>query len=321
MLGVLAVTAPIYLLIAIGYACVRGGMFTRPDMRLFGKYVLYLALPTLIFNSLSQRSFGDIINPVYIVAYAGGSLATLALGFLWARRFAGHRVSTAGVIAMGMACANSGFVGLPLVTQVFGPGVAGLNLALAVLVENILLIPLALALADSDLGDAADGGATRGARWRAAIAQAARGLARNPLVYGVVLGVLASALGLRLPEPLARVVGLVSASCSALALFVIGGSLVGFGLRDASRDVGAIAIGKLVLHPLAVMLLLMVLPPMARELQMALVLMSAVPMMSIYPILAQKYGQDGPAATALLGTTVASFFTLTAFLWLLQHGW
>lgn len=54
---------------------------------------------------------------------------------------------------------------------------------------------------------------------------------------------------------------------------------------------------------------------------LALVLMSAVPMVSIYPILAQKYGQDGPAATALLGTTVASFFTLTAFLWVLQHGW
>ncbi len=321
MLAILSITAPVYLLIALGYACVSRGLFARTDMRLFGKYVLYLALPALIFSSLSQRSFSEIVNPVFIAAYAGGSLATLALGFWWARRIAGYRVSASAMVAMGVACANSGFIGLPLVSQIFGPGVAGLNLALGGIVENILLIPLVVALADSDLGDGHPGGEASGRRWRAALAQSMRGLVRNPLVYGVILGVLASSVGLRLPESLARAVGMVAASCSALALFVIGGSLVGFGLRGASRDVGVVTAGKLLVHPLAVTVLLLLLPPMDRQLQMALIITSAVPMMSIYPIVSQRYGQDGFAASALLVATVASFFTLTGLLWMLQHYW
>lgn len=39
-------------------------------------------------------------------------------------------------------------------------------------------------------------------------------------------------------------------------------------------------------------------------------------MMSIYPILAQKYGQEGLCAAALVATTVTSFFTISGFLWL-----
>jgi malonate transporter and related proteins len=50
----------------------------------------------------------------------------------------------------------------------------------------------------------------------------------------------------------------------------------------------------------------------------ALVLMAAVPMMGIYPIIAQKHGHDAMAAAAQLGTTVASFFTLTSLLWVLK---
>lgn len=317
MLAILSITAPVYLLIALGYACVSRGLFARTDMRLFGKFVLNLALPALIFMSLAQRSLGEIVNPVFIAAYAGGSLATMGLGLLWARRVGGKPLSAAAVMVMGMACSNSGFVGLPLVTQVFGSSIAGLNLALAVIVENIILIPVALALADGDLGEAA-AGASRASRWRAAIWQSLRGLSRNPLVWSVVAGLAFSLTGLPLPSPLARAIGLLATACSALALFVIGGTLVGFGLRGAWRDVSAIAVGKLVVHPLAVMLLVMLLPAMPRELQMALVMTSAVPMMSIYPLLAQKYGQDGMAASALLGATIASFFTLTALLWVLR---
>ena len=118
-----------------------------------------------------------------------------------------------------------------------------------------------------------------------------------------------------LPEVPAKAVNLLAASTGAISLFVIGGSLVGIRIGGMKRDVAAIAIGKLVLHPLLVLAMVMVLPPMQRELQLAVVLMAAVPMLGIYPILAQKHGHDAMAAAAQLGTTVASFATLTLLLW------
>ena len=317
MLGVLAVTGPIYLVIAAGFIATRLGLFARSDMRVFGKYVIHLALPALLFNALSQRSVAEVLNPVFVAAYALGSLGAMGVGFLWARRVAGKNVSASAVVAMGMSCSNSGFVGFPLVAQLFGATTAGVGLALAMVVENFLLLPLALAVAESDLGA---GGQAQGraARWRAALAQSARGIVRNPMIHGIALGFVFSLFGWRLPEGVARAVDLFAASCAALSLFVIGGSLVGIPARGMARDVSAVAAGKLLLHPLFVAVAVFLLPPMARELQVAVVVMAAVPMLGIYPILAQRHGHDAMAAAAQLGTTVASFFTLSLLLWALR---
>ena len=74
--------------------------------------------------------------------------------------------------------------------------------------------------------------------------------------------------------------------------------------------------------PLAVFLSLLVLPvlgvpPLDPELRTAALLMAAVPMLAIYPIFAQIFGQEEMSAAALLMATAASFFTLSALLWAL----
>jgi malonate transporter len=315
--GVLAITGPIYLVVAAGFIATRFGLFARADMRVFGKYVIFLALPALLFNALSQRSVAEVLNPVFIAAYAGGSAAVMLAGIAWARR-SGKPLSASAIIGMGMSCSNSGFIGFPLVAQLFGTATAGVGLALAMIVENVFLLPLALAIAEMDV--ASEGApASRAARMRAALAQSMRALVRNPLVLGIALGLLFSVAGWRLPGPAAKAVDLFALSCAAISLFVIGGSLAGASARGMARDVVAVAIGKLLLHPLAVLALLWLLPPMARELEVAVVVMAAVPMLGIYPILAQKHGHDTMAAAAQLGTTVASFFTLTALLWWLAR--
>lgn len=316
MLQVLSITVPIYVVMAVGWLATRGGLFERTDLRVFGKYVINIALPALLFNALSQRSVAEVLNPVFVAAYAGGSLLAMGAGLFWARRVAGKSMSASAIMAMGMSCPNSGFIGFPLVMQVFGSSTAGVGLALAMVVENFLLLPLALALADSDTGEAGATG-TRGQRLRAALAQSGRAVLRNPMIHGIALGFLFSVLGWRLPEPLAKAVNLFAMSTAAISLMVIGGTLVGIRARGMAGDVGVIAAGKLLLHPLAVLLMVVLLPPMDRELQTAVVMMAAVPMLSIYPIMAQKHGHDAMAAAAQLGTTILSFFTLTSLLWLL----
>lgn len=301
MLPVLAITGPIYLAVALGYACTRAGWFERGDMRVLGRFVIQVALPALLFNALAQRSVSEVLNPVFIAAYALGSLAANLAGVFWARKLAGKPMSEAAVVGMGMSCPNSGFIGFPLVAQVFGPANAAIALALAMVVENFLLLPFSLALADS--GEAGGRGA--------ALRQALRGLLRNPMIWGIAAGFLFSLTGWQLPEVASRTVTMFAVSCAALALFVIGGSLSGLRLQGLRRDVAVIVAGKLLLHPLCVLAAVLLLPPMAREMQVIAVLMAAVPMLGVYPILAQKHGHEGLAAAAQLGATVASFFTLT----------
>ncbi|MFC5523698.1 AEC family transporter [Polaromonas jejuensis] len=316
MLDILAITGPIYITIALGFLTTRLGLFARTDMRVFGKFVINLALPALLFNALAQRQIGEILNGRYLLAYLAGSLAALGLGFFWCRRQTGRSQITSTFYAMGMSCSNSGFVGYPILLLTMAP-VAGVALALNMMVENLLMIPLLLAMAERGRGDAG--------RWYRVVGQSLARLASNPMIIGLLAGLVISLLEWKLPAPVLRTVNLFAMSSGALSLFVIGGTLVGLPMRGMGKETAPIAIGKLMLHPLAVQLALLALPwlglpAMEPSLRTAAVLMAAMPMMGIYPILAQAYGQEDFSAAALLVTTVASFFTLSGLLWLLRHG-
>ena len=313
MLDILAITGPIYLTIALGYFLTRRGLFARADMRVLGQFVINLALPALLFNALAQRKLADILNGRYLLIYALGSLAAMGLGLLWARRVAGQHRTTAVFWAMGMSCPNSGFVGFPIALLVIGP-VAGVMLGLNMIVENLLLIPLLLALAESSTGS--------GGRWHTVLRQSLLNLARNPMVLGLLAGFVVSALQWQMPSPLARTVTMFAQASAALSLFVIGGALVGLRLHGLGRHVARIAAGKLIAHPLLTLGVLALLGALGLPLQdpalrTGLVLTTACPMFGIYPILAGRLGDEGLPAAALLGTTVASFFSISALLWLL----
>jgi malonate transporter len=318
MLDILAITGPIYITIALGYLLTRRGLFARADMRVLGQFVINLALPALLFNALAQRKLGDILNGRYMLVYAIGSLVTMGLGLLWARRGARQDANTSVFYAMGMSCPNSGFVGYPIALLVIGP-VAGVMLGLNMIVENLLLIPLLLALAESSTGG--------GRRWHAVLRQSLVTLARNPMVIGLVAGFAVSALEWQMPSPVARTVTLFAQASAALSLFVIGGSLAGLHIAGLRRPVAQIAIGKLLLHPAAMLAALLLceaagMVPMDPALRIGVVLTAASPMLGIFPILAQRHGHDGLAAAALLGTTVGSFFSISALLWMFkQVGW
>jgi predicted permease len=307
---ILGITGPIYTAIALGYFCTRQGLFAKTDMQVFGKFTLHLALPALLFNALSQRSVSEILNPAYLLAYAIGAMVVIAGGLFWARKVKGHTLSYSSMMVMGMSCPNSGFVGYPIMLLSFGP-VAGVALALNMVVENLLLIPLLLAVADSD-------GGQRG-RWKSVLWQSLKNLALNPMIWGIVGGFLFSLSGWAMPAALGRTVNLFAQASAALSLFVIGGSLVGLKVEGLQGTVSQIVMGKLLISPLVMWGVVVWLVPIADPaLRSAALLTGALPMLGIYTILSQRHGHGAISAAALLVTTAVSFFTLSGLLWALQ---
>lgn len=321
MLDILAITGPIYLCIALGFASVRWRVFTAADMRVLGRFVIQVALPALLFNALASRPLGEVMQPAYLLAFGAGSMALLLASLWTARRLQGRSLTESAYMAMGMTCCNSGYIGYPVLLLAFGP-LAGVALAMNLLVENLLKLPLLMALADAGASDA-----PRGA-WRQTLRQTLARLVRNPMIVAIVLGFLVALLGWQLPTTISRTVNLFATASGGLALFVIGGSLVGLQVRGMRRQVAQIALGKLLLHPAAVwaaaaLLPVLGLPALTDELRAVAVLAAAMPMLGIYPLLAQRHGFEGFTAAALLATMLASFFSVSAILWLMRHsaGW
>lgn len=314
MLDILAITSPIYFIVLIGYLCTRFALFEKTDMRVFGKFVLNLALPALIFNALATRHISEVLHPAYLLAYLGGSLLIMATAYLAGRHLGGLNRTRSTFLAMGMSCSNSSFIGFPILLLMVAP-VAGVALALNVIVENLVMLPLLLAMAESARGG--------GGSWRQVAGQTLKRLSRNPLVLAVTAGLAISLAQIDLPQPVLRTVGLFAQASGGLSLFAIGGMLMGLPLSNGWQRVVPLVAGKLVGHPLAVLLVISLLPligvaPMGPELRAAALLMAAMPMLSIYPILALAYGEADRSATALLICMVASFFTLSTWMWLVR---
>jgi malonate transporter len=314
MIAVLGITLPLFAAVLLGYFCVRGGLFKPTDMRLFGSFVLNVALPALLFLAVATRDARDVFNITYMAVFATGALLTIAASFIILSLLK-TSPSRRAVAVMGTSCPNSGFVGYPLMLLAF-PDSAGQILALNMLVENFLIIPLCLVL--FELSKERNGtGITR------LIGQSALNVLRRPMVIALLLGLAVSLLRVPLPEPVIRTTSLFAASASALALFTIGGALVGLPFRGHRALAALTAAGKLLLHPALAALALSAamalgLPPLSRELAAAVILSAAIPMFSIYALFAAELGHEGMASIAQVLATGASFLTLSALmLWLL----
>ncbi|MDI3513317.1 MAG: malonate transporter [Rhodocyclaceae bacterium] len=306
MLAILAITGPIFILIAVGFAAVRLRVLATTDMRALGVFVINFALPALLFSAMSAGSVTQTLRLDLLLPYALGSLAVVGLVVALAMTVLRRKLQMAAVLAMGMSVSNSAFIGFPIAQQL-SPGTASAALAVYAMVEALIMFPLLMALAELGGG---------GGRWPVVLRGIVLSLARNPMILAILAGVALSLAGLTLPLPAARAIELLGSTAAPVALFYIGGTLAGLKVKIAAGDIGLIVAGKLVLHPLLVYLAFLALPLDGAALQTAAVLNACMPMMSIYPILAQKYGQEGLCAAALVATTVTSFFTISAFLWL-----
>lgn len=315
MFQTLAITGPIYLVIGLGFVAVRFRVFSRTDMRVLGQFVVKFALPALVFTALSQRSIAEIVDIRYLLDYVAASLVVMFIAFGWGWWRQGKSFTMSALCGLGMSSSNSGYIGYPIAVLVCGGSVAAVGLAMCMVVENLVMIPLGMLLAE--MGHSKEG------VWHRVMGQALLQLLRHPVILAMVAGIVVALMGIPVSTTLARTINLLAMSSTAVSLFVIGGSLVGLEIAGKRRDASAIALGKLVLHPALVGLMVWLLPPGDRGLQSAAVIFAGVPMLSIYPIVAQKYGLEAFCAAALLLATLFSFVSISILLWVIGPvlGW
>ncbi|WP_109465222.1 AEC family transporter [Albibacillus kandeliae] len=311
MLSIIGIVFPLFAVIAVGYASVRAGWFKPSEMPILGRFVMQLALPALLFHAVASRDLHEVLDPGYIAIIVCGGLLTIAVAFAWFTLTAPDKRRRAMAV-MGTVCPNSSFVGYPLIVTIY-PDLAGVILAQNVLIENILLIPLTLIIVDLSENRS-------GVSPLRLLGKVLYDFARRPMIIALVAGLIFSVSGLHLPSPGDRFLTLLSGAASAMALVVIGGSLVGLPLTGNRAMAMQIAVSKLLVHPLIVFATASVLVgagviTISHEMQVGAILSTAMPMFALYTVFAQERGLGGAASLALLAATSCSFFTLSFFLW------
>jgi predicted permease len=317
ILQLLSLTVPIFLLIGLGGVSVRAGVFHERQIEGLAAFVLHFALPALVLGALAGQNLGRTFDWRYVAAYGAGSLFAFSATFSILRFGMKRSLSAAAIGGMGGAASNTGFIGYPVTLLAFG-SLALTAMPLNMMVENILIIPLGLALAEA--------GSQNGASFGQALTTTARRLLRTPLILAILLGVLLSLLRIPIPGMIATAIDMLAKASAPCALFVVGGTIA--TLRDPGRvlghvsgrasnmaaEVGFIAACKLFLHPLAVAAAFFLIGGADPDMEKIGIVLASVSMITVYPIFGARYGLGGISSTALVATTALGFFTITAAL-------
>ena len=310
--GILAVTFPFFALVLCGYVAARTRLLPLDAVPGLNMFVLYFALPCMLYRFGSATPAAQLFNPVIALLWLLAAALIVAATAGWARRQGGSWPDAA-MGALVAAFPNSGFMGVPLILALLGAGAVGPVMA-TLLVDLVVTTSLCIGL--SQWGAAGEHGPAK------AVGRALQGVLRNPMPWSILLGALAGALGFALWAPLGKTVQLLADAASPVALFTIGAVLARSQMRPATtagqaapRDVGVLAVTKLLLHPLLVWTM-GTLAVRAGALDTSaltpLVLVAALPAASNVSLLAERFRADnGRVARVILWSTALAFFSFS----------
>lgn len=323
MQAILSVTVPFFALVLCGYLAARTRVMPEAAIPGLNAFVLFFALPCMLFRFGAGTPIGNLLNPTMLAVYTLAGLGIVALTIVLTLGARVH-LKDAAFGALVAAFPNSGFMGMPMMTALIGAAAAG-PVMVTLLVDMFIVSSVCLALAQMH-------GAAHlplGARLRNAL----RGPIANPQPWAIALGALFSAAGLVLPGPLARIVELLADAATPVALFTIGAVLWRAGeharLDAAPRDgaqrapfvaVLPLALIKLCVHPALLFAIGSAAIAMGAALTpfnlMVLTLTAALPSASGVSLLAERHGADtGRVARVIMASTVLAFVSFSALAW------
>jgi predicted permease len=302
MNAVIDAVLPVFALIGVGYLAGARGLLGPAVTDALNLFVVWLALPALLFGATARMSFADIDHPGFAFASGAGMALTFALSMLLDRR-PGKRLADRAIEGLDAGYANTGFLGIPLGLGLFGQGILP-ALVVSTLLTACLLFAFAIVLIEVDLA--------KSPNLRRTLLKVGRSLCRNPLLVSPVLGGLWAASGLPLPQPVDRFVTLLGAAAGPCALVTIG--LFLFQQREPAdpREVGRLVALKLVAQPLLTLGFAWF-APMPKTWFDAAVLLAALPTGTGPFMLAKLYEREAAATSrAILLSTVLSVVTVSA---------
>ncbi len=310
MFATFLIVLPVFALILTGWIARRSGVFSAHAAGELNRFVVWLALPALLFDIISKAKPAEIWQPGFIAAFGLGCLLVFVITLAIRRRTV--PLADAAIDALGSSYANTGYIGFPLALAAIGPAALPATL-IASIITVCAVFALAIVLIETGLQAESRPGAL--------VLKVGKSLVKNPLLVAPVLGAFFPLTGAAVPEALGSFLKLLGGAASPCALVSLGLFLAEKRVVSAgSAAAGARAVGlliglKLFLQPLATYVLASHVFRLPPGLTHAGVLLAALPTGTGPFMLAEFYRREaGVTSRAIIGSTLLSIVTLTVYL-------
>ncbi|MDZ7599883.1 MAG: AEC family transporter [Hoeflea sp.] len=236
----------VFTLIAIGYGTAAVRLLRPATGEGLSDFVFTIAVPLLLFRTIATATFDHGAPWALWITYFAAVLVTWSSAHLIIRAGFGRDARSGVVAGVTAAFSNLVLLGIPFMSGLYGePGLA----VLSQLVSIHLPIMLGASIILFEWAVRRDGAGAEPKSALALLTGFLRQLVTNPLIIGIFAGLAVRLSGLALPGVVDRVIASLAGVAGPLALFAMGISLHGYGIRGQVRQALAMVSLKLLLMP------------------------------------------------------------------------
>lgn len=302
-------TIPIFIVIMMGYILKQRKILTEEFANVANKLVFEICLPLLLFRDLASTDILSDFDWKFVVY----CMAVTTISFFGIWGFAKLFLKDKGIIGAFVQASFRGsaaVLGIAFIQNIYGDaGMAPLMIVGAVPLFNIYSVIVLTFEAEKQNNTG-----------RENAKKAIINICKNPIILGIVAGVVGSILNVysSMPVILDKTINNIAILATPLALLSIG---VGFEARNVLKKVKPTVIAVVI----KLIVLVGIFIPIAITLGfrdqklIAILIMLGAPSTPTCYIMAKNMGNDGVISSSIIvATTIISSITLTAWIYILK---
>lgn len=239
LLFALGTVAPVFLVVAVGYATRRRGVLTKEFSDVSARFNFKFCFPAMVFDSLYTADFNSLFTIKDMFLALASVVVVLGIGWLAGFYLYRQDRQARGSFIQGSFRGNIVLLGLPMALQVLGEGFraqAAIFTTIIVTAYNVFSVFL---LAAHAAGDRKPGLKTM-----------LRSILTNPMIIGVACALPFALTGTGLPRPVSVFIRYFAVMTVPLALLDIGAGMTGRTRPASAGKVLAASVIKTALAPL-----------------------------------------------------------------------
>ena len=299
-------TVPIFLLMLLGLFFRKMNLFDDAFVSKANKFVFTVPLPVLVFKDLATADFASSWDTLFVVFCFLVTVASIFIAFLLSLPF--RKTCSQGEFIQASYRSSAALLGIALIQNIYGnAGMAPLMIIGSVPLYNIMAV---VVLEVFKPGNSKIN--------KEVILHTVKGIFTNPIIIGIVAGILWSLLKLPMPTMLNKTVAHVANLATPLGLMAMGAT---FNVKKSLGNIKpalVCTVMKLVGFASVFLPLAIYLGFRNSQLIAILVMLGSATTVSSF-VMSNNMGHDGVlSSTVVMLTTCLSAFTLTTWLFFLR---
>lgn len=300
-------TIPVFLLMVLGYILKLLKVVDEPFVKTLNKFNFQITLPVLLFRDIAESDFYSVWDTSYVLYCFLVTLFCIVVIWVLAAIFFKDKAQMGEFIQASFR-SSAAVLGIAFIQNIYGnAGMAPLMIIGTVPLYNVAAV---LILSFTKPGSSEPD--------KSSITNSIKGILTNPIIIGILLGMIVSISGISFPVIVSKTISNISSLATPLALIGLGAGFEGKKALKQMKPTIFCTITKLLILPLLFLPLATWMGFRDEKMVAILIMLGSPTTVSCY-IMAKNMGHEGTlTSSVVVATTFLSSITITFWLFMLR---